>query len=359
MTPRDRFCRLMTYQSVDRVPAMQVEPFEQPAIEQWRKEGLPADQSPQTFLGIESVNFVPGAGVCPDPPFEIKILAEDSESRTETTYMGAVVRRLNVSPTTFYGHVDHPIKTRDDWRAYRERLRPNTPRRMRTDLTVDAIRAFNESEEPVGLTFFPFFFRLGFYTMGMEQFLTAFHDDPDMIHEMFAAAADLVTHALRPILGTIRIDFAYFVEDIGFKNGPLVSPQTYAEFWAPHQGPLLDLLRSHGVPVIAHWSAGNIEKLLPEIIRQGFNCIGPLERMAGMDPIDLRQRHGPQLRLMGGLSKEALLAGPAAIDSEIQRLTPLIRQGGFIPMLDDMVPSECPLAHYRHLIETLKTIRLD
>lgn len=357
MTGRERFAGIMSFRPVDRLPAMQVEPFEKPAVERWRGEGLPADRAPEDYLGLEQVLYVGGAGIYPDPPFEVRVLSEEAGYRTETTALGATVRRRIDFPTTFYGHLDHPIRTRRDWDLYRQRLRTGTPGRLRADLTPEAIRAFNESPRPVGLSFFPFFFRLGFYTMGMERFLTAFYEEPDLVREMFAAAGELLVEALRPVLGVIRVDFAQFTEDLAGKNGPLVSPRTYREFWSPWQVPLLRLLRDHRVPVIAHWSAGKLEPLLPEIMAQGFNCIGPLERLAGMDPLEVRRRHGRGLLLMGGISKEALLAGPAAIDREIERLLPLVREGGFIPMLDDMVPAECPLGHYRHLVEAIRGIR--
>jgi uroporphyrinogen decarboxylase len=175
-----------------------------------------------------------------------------------------------------------------------------------------------------------------------------------MIHEMFSAASRLVLAALGPILGRVRVDFAYFCEDLAFKNGTLVSPRMYAEFWSPYQRPIIERLREHGVPVIAHWSSGQLEPLLPELLAQGFNCIGPVERLAGMDAADLRRRYGKDLLMIGNIAKEALLAGPAEIDREIERLGPLIRQGGFLPNLDDMTPMECPLSHYRHLIRRLR-----
>jgi hypothetical protein len=46
------------------------------------------------------------------------------------------------------------------------------------------------------------------------------------------------------------------------------------------------------------------------------------------------------------------------MDAEIQRLMPVIEEGGYLPALDDMVPLEVPLAHYRHYIDALKGIEL-
>ena len=73
----------------------------------------------------------------------------------------------------------------------------------------------------------------------------------------------------------------------------------------------------------------------------------------------LHREFGPELRLAGNVPKEAVVAGPAAIDHEIERLMPLIREGGFIPALDDMGPADIPFTHYRYMIERLHEIRLD
>jgi uroporphyrinogen decarboxylase len=194
--------------------------------------------------------------------------------------------------------------------------------------------------------------------MGMERFLTTFHDDPEMLHDMFGHCGSFLLRWLEPILRVVKIDFAVFGEDLAGKNGPLLSPRMYAEFWHPYQDPIIRMLRDHGVEVICQWSAGQFDVLLPEMMAQGFTCTWPLERIAGMDGIDLRHRYSRKLLLGGNIAKEALLAGPEAIDREVVRLMPLIRDGGFIPALDDMVPMECPFRHYRHMIEKLRAIRL-
>ena len=119
------------------------------------------------------------------------------------------------------------------------------------------------------------------------------------------------------------------------------------------------MLQDADVPVICQWSAGQFKELLPGMLEHGFNCTWPLERMAGMDGPDLRRSHGRSLLLGGNIAKEAVISGPEAIDHEMERLMPLIQEGGFIPAMDDMAPMECPFSHYRHMIERLQAIRLD
>lgn len=356
MNARERFMRLMNYETIDRLPVLALEPFEKLGLERWQQEGLPADRSVAEFLGMDEIMRVP-VSFHPLPAFASERRQESAEHFVETDSMGAVARRRREAPATYYGYIDHPVKTRADWERYKERFCANSSGRLPEDWGPERIRELNESRQPVGLTLFPFFFRLGFYAMGMERFLTAFHLEPDLIHDILAFWSRFVLEAIRPLLAKVRVDVLIVGEDLAAKNGPLISPRTYAEFWYPHQDAIIELARAQGVPLICQWSAGQFQGLLPGMLEHGFNCTWPLEVVAGMDAPSLRRRHGRGLRLGGNIAKEALIAGPAAIDREIARLMPLIREGGFVPALDDMVPLEVPFAHYRHLIEALRAIR--
>jgi uroporphyrinogen decarboxylase len=357
MTPRERFRRLFRYEPVDCLPVLALEPYESTAIERWHTEGLPADAHPVDFLEMSRLVHLP-LSWGPMPAFEERVVAEDATSVTKVNWLGATVRSLRENPSMFYGHLDHPVKSARDWDAYRQRLDADTPGRLPADWENAWVPRLNASPDPVGICLFPCFFRFGFYAMGMERFLTAFHDEPALMHEIFGHLSRLICEVLRHALGRVQVDYALFAEDLAGKNGPMVSPRTYAEFWDPHQDPILALLREHRVPLICQWTAGDCRALLPGMLAHGFNCTWPLEVVAGMDAPTLRRQFGRDLRLGGGIAKEAAIAGPAAIDREIARLLPLIREGGFLPALDDMASPDIPFGHYRHLIERLQSLRL-
>ena len=78
-----------------------------------------------------------------------------------------------------------------------------------------------------------------------------------------------------------------------------------------------------------------------------------------MDPVHLRQRFGPELRLLGGIDKRAMIAGPEAIDVELARVAPLCEEGGFVPWCDHHVPPDVPLRHYRYYVQRMKQMTLD
>jgi uroporphyrinogen-III decarboxylase len=78
-----------------------------------------------------------------------------------------------------------------------------------------------------------------------------------------------------------------------------------------------------------------------------------------MDAVRLRERFGRELRLMGGIDKRAMIAGPAEIDAELARVAPLCAEGGFIPWCDHHVPPDVPLRHYQYYVQQMKRMTLD
>jgi hypothetical protein len=103
---------------------------------------------------------------------------------------------------------------------------------------------------------------------------------------------------------------------------------------------------------------GAVKPILPVVLEAGVNAlwIGSA-RAANIDYVELRKEYGRDLRLIGGLDVRALEKGPAAIEKEILAIAPpLLAQGGYVPMVDERVRSNIPLANYsryRKLIERL------
>ena len=60
-----------------------------------------------------------------------------------------------------------------------------------------------------------------------------------------------------------------------------------------------------------------------------------------------------------GVDKRAMAAGPEAIDAELVRLTPLLKEGGFIPWCDHFVPPDVSLSDYQYYVRRMKEASLD
>jgi uroporphyrinogen decarboxylase len=58
--------------------------------------------------------------------------------------------------------------------------------------------------------------------------------------------------------------------------------------------------------------------------------------------------------MIGGIDKRILWQPRDAIVAEIDRLTPLVQAGGFIPCCDHKVPPEVALDDYRYFLDTAR-----
>jgi uroporphyrinogen decarboxylase len=129
----------------------------------------------------------------------------------------------------------------------------------------------------------------------------------------------------------------------------------FQEMLVPRYKRITAELRRHGIEVNLLDSDGRINELVPGWLGAGINCMFPLE-VAHTDAYLLREEHGEHLLLMGGVNKLALIAGREAIDKEIERLLPLVAQGGFVPCVDHRVPADVTFDNYRYYIEQKKLL---
>lgn len=345
----------MKFEKVDRIPIMTFEPFEGYTVDLWRNSGcLPDNKSVEECLGIDNALQVP-LNLYPIPAYKKEIIAEDKESFTEIDFLGTTVKRKKEAPNMYYGCIDFPVKSTKDWEEYKKRFDSGSKQRY-LNFTSTLIQKFSNSDKPLWLNIYPFFFRLCFYTLGMERFMFFLHDEPDLIHDMFSFWSEFAMDVIEPILSNTKIDYVTFNEDLAYKCGPHISPEMYNEFWIPYMTPVIGKLKNAGISTIALWTAGNIEVLIPTLINNGINCILPLERNADMDPVVLRKKYGRDLCMFGGISKESCIKSTDAIDRELDYLMPVIEEGGFIPSLDDMPPPELPFKNFEYLINKLKSI---
>ena len=345
----------MRFEHTGSLPVLALEPYEEATQNLWESQGhLKKGESPDHLLDMDSFMILP-LNFGPIPAYERKRLWEDEKYYIETDFMGGTVKRKKESPSIYYGFIDHPVKNMDDWNEYKKRFTA-CPERLPAALSNDADK-YNKSENPVGIHLFPFFFRLGFYAMGMERFMETFYLESELIHEMFGYWSDFTLDMLRMALESVKPDFVTLTEDLAYKGATHVSPSMYEKFWLPYQNKVIKLLQNYDIEVISLWSAGKIDGILDTVIKNGVNCTWPLERASGVDPTALRLKYKKNLLMAGGIPVKALIDGKEAIERAICEITPIVAQGGFIPALDDMVSPDIPFENYKFFIGRLREIR--
>jgi len=352
LTHRERFRRVMHFQSVDRIPHWEFGYLEE-TIERWHGEGLPAQYndiaSIERYFGVDPVANVPiHTGL--HPPFEgrIEVLEESEDRRTERLPDGTIQEVKTKGVKTIPHYIKFPIATRDDWMRYRERLDPQDPARHQTDyrkLGKELLR----SEVPVGINLGSFF-GVPRDWIGFENIALMCYDDRELVEEIVATLTELYCSQLAKALRHVEVDFAWGWEDICFRSGPIISPQMFREIVGPHLKRTCTLLREHGCTVIWTDCDGDVTLLVPVWLECGLNCMFPLEVHPGSDPVKFRRMYGRQILLRGGLRKYAFAGTRQDILNELKRVEHLVHEGGFIPHGDHRIPQDVPYENYRYYV---------
>jgi uroporphyrinogen decarboxylase len=142
---------------------------------------------------------------------------------------------------------------------------------------------------------------------------------------------------------------------MAYHTAPLLSPKLSRHFMLPRYRKVVDFGRAHGVHMFGLDSDGNIDPLIPVWLDSGIDILYPFEVQADMDVVALRKKYGRDLRMWGGVDKRSLAVGRDAIEKELERVKPLIAEGGYLPMLDHSATPDTPYENYRYFLERLKT----
>jgi uroporphyrinogen decarboxylase len=194
--------------------------------------------------------------------------------------------------------------------------------------------------------------------MGLEGVAQALYDDPAWVHEMMDYMADFMVRLLDRAVKEVDIDYVNMWEDMAYKTGPLISPQMFRDFMLEPYKKITSFLRQSGVSLIFVDSDGDSGPLIPLWIEGGVNGFYPIERAAGMDAVELRKQYGRELRLIGGIDKRAMKEGGKAVDAELENVLPLMKEGGYIPWCDHLVPPDVPFDNYMYYVERMKELSL-
>lgn len=77
---------------------------------------------------------------------------------------------------------------------------------------------------------------------------------------------------------------------------------------------------------------------------------------AAIDAGRMRDEYGQEIVMWGDVDKRALAAGRKAIEAEMARLQPAVRLGGFIPLVDHLVPDDVSFDSYLYYLVKRKLL---
>ncbi|MCK4323478.1 MAG: hypothetical protein KAW89_03035 [Armatimonadetes bacterium] len=354
MTHRERFLRTYRFQQVDHVPDIEFGYWNE-TLPRWHGEGLP-QQIDSNEMADKYFGFMPFADVPVSidwpillPQFETRVIEETDRHKIIINEEG-VTCQVHKDGTSSIAHcLDWSLKTPDDWPAFRERLDPDAPARYPDNWDEIAEKAHN-STVPVRVACGSLFGVIRDW-MGFQNSLIAIMEQRDWIEEMMEHLTLLYISVLEQVSAHVHIDCGAFWEDMCFGGGPMISPKLFRELMTPRYKRVTDVLKRTGCDIFIVDSDGDMTQLVEHWIAGGVNCMFPLEIAAGTDPCQMRECFGREVLLMGGVNKRELAKDKQAIRAEVDRLVPLVEQGGYIPHVDHRVPPDVSYENYLYYLQ--------
>ena len=151
---------------------------------------------------------------------------------------------------------------------------------------------------------------------GMDVFSLLFYDDPESLDGILGAVTDFSIEAFN-IMAQEGADALLFSDDYGSTTAPLFSPEHFRRFIAPQIGRMVNAAKKMGIPLIMH-SDGYIHPFVEDSVNLGIRGLHPIERSAGMNLAEIKQKYGNKICIFGNVDNKDLLVNGSAEEIEAQ-----------------------------------------
>ena len=355
MTTRELWQNIMHYGEFDRMPVIHWQGWDE-TRERWIKEGMPPDVDEcEYFNGVPQSAGVE-VDICLYPGFEEETIEETEEYRIFKDGAG-VVQQGWKHKSCIPHYIDFTLKSAKDWDPYKKRLQPD-PGRIPADLD----KRIQDAEDSGAAVYVGTGSMMGWIRnwMGVVNVSYLMYDSQDVYADMVDTIAELVCWGIDQVVPRMKTkpDIGWGWEDICGKAGPLVSPQIFDKCVAPGYRKIRNKLEEYDIKLLVIDSDGYVEPLVGHWLDAGVNVQFPVEIGTWKaDPMELRKKFGKELRIIGGFNKLELEKGPVAIDAEIERRVPLMKEGGFVVMPDHLITPGTSLENYKYYLEKMRTLR--
>jgi uroporphyrinogen decarboxylase len=288
-----------------------------------------------------------------NPYFEKEIIKDDGEHQIIYDENRIKCEVFSDGTDSIPHYIDFPIKNRETYLPFKERLVGALEGRLPDNLAEIGRQTKDRNYvlvAPGGST-------AGYIRnlMGFEGICLGLYDQPELIQEILDDLCAVSCHVAKAITEHIEVDLVSWWEDIAYRSGPIVTPKFFNEQCGRVYGDVMAIYQQHGTKYGYVDCDGDFRKIMPGWLNNGVNIMFPLEVNAGIHPDQLRKDH-PGIRMMGGVDKVVLIQGQDAIKHELERLKPLVEEGGFIPHVDHRVQADVSFNDYLYYLKVKRDL---
>ena len=191
--------------------------------------------------------------------------------------------------------------------------------------------------------------------MPFDTFLIKVFEEPETVKALVKMSVDVnLQMAKEAVKRGIKI--AYTGDDYAYNSGPIISPAKFRELFYPELKRVVTGYKELGLYVIKH-TDGNIMPILDMIIDSGFDCIDPIDPIAGMDLKQMKLDYGDRICLKGNVDCATTLSfkNEAETIAETKKCLDNAKAGGgYILSSSNSIHSAVKPANYLAMLDTLK-----
>lgn len=292
MTSQERVERMFDRREQDSIPRF--ESFWGDTIENWQKH--PGYTDPLALLGSD---FDCVAWLEPAPfPGQDTLIAEDDETKTVRNHWGEVARYWKHRMGTPEHH-GFPCPDPETWfdGGFRERF-IQAP----LNQTVEsAVRAFTRARRNGKWSYIAGLetYEITRHIMGDEVTMMAMIEEPEWVADVSRVTTDATLRLISILIDAgCQVDGIWIYGDMAYRSGLLSGPPLYRELIWPDHKRMADFAHERGMRFIYH-TDGDVNLVLDDYVKAGFDCLQPLEAKAGMNVVDMAPVYGSKMALFG------------------------------------------------------------
>jgi len=149
---------------------------------------------------------------------------------------------------------------------------------------------------------------------GFEDLLRDMHMNPRFVERLMDKVVEYDIEIIKQ--GVERdVDVCHFGDDLGSRQGPLISPALWRRFLKPRFSRIFDVPKRKGLPISMH-SDGNITALIPDLVDLGVRILNPVSPIE-VDPVWLKGSYGDRVCLYGTIDIHRTM--PFGTPSDVRR----------------------------------------
>lgn len=188
--------------------------------------------------------------------------------------------------------------------------------------------------------------------MGYETLCYALYEQRDLVAAIVKKLIELYRGVLETMLQFDRVKVILANDDMGFKTGPLVSPDDLREFILPAHKLMAEISHRAGRPYVLH-SCGNLGLIMDDLI----NDVGIDAKHSYEDVIlpvtEAKRLYGDRIAVLGGIDMDFIARRPEAeVRKRVrQTLDVCMPGGGYCLGTGNTVANYIPVDNYLAMLD--------